>query len=182
MICAARRRVNCRLLADGIERINMLFPQVTYSVVIWGLYVGIVAAAIVTSLSRFTTGNAVRALIAEGATDKENAKTADELGLFGHSRRVLRGSMRGKLFIVANPDEAEIKPKRKRPEYKMPKLDMNIARFYLPKEKEGEALERFPLQSIPKLILALVIITGFFAALHFFLPPLVDMMISALPG
>ena len=160
----------------------MLFPQVTYSVIIWGLYVGIVAAAIAVSLSRFTTGSAMRALIAEGATDKESAKTADELGLFGRSRRVLRGSLCGKLFIVANPDEAEQKRRGKPDPYKRPKLDMTVARFYLPKDREGEALERFPLQSVPKLIVALAVLTGFFVLLHFFLPGLIDIMISAFPG
>ena len=160
----------------------MLFPQVTYPVVIWGIYAGIFVAAIAVSLSRFTTGSAVRALIAEGATDRESAKTADELGLFGRSRRVLRGSLLGKLFILANPLDAEIKPKNKRNVYKKPKLDMNVARFYLPKEREDEALERFPLQSIPKLILALALLTVFFVLMHLFLPGLIDIMISAFPG
>ena len=160
----------------------MLFPQVTYSVVIWGLYVGVVVAAIAISLTRFTTAGAVRALIAEGATDKESAKTADELGLIGRSRRVLRGSLCGKLFIVANPLEAEIAPKRKRNAYKRPKLDMEKARFYLPKDRADEALERFPLQSIPKLVLALALLTAFFVVMHLFLPGLIDIMISAFPG
>lgn len=160
----------------------MLFPQVTYSVVIWGLYAGVVAAAIAVTLTRFSTGEAIRALIAEGATDKERAKTADELGLFGRTRRVLHGALLGKLFIVANPTEAKITRNGKQNPYKKPKFDMKTARFYLPKEKESEALDRFPQQSMRKLILALALLTGFFVLLHFFLPSLVGVMISAFPG
>ena len=157
----------------------MLFPQVTYPVVIWGIYAGVALGAIISVLSRFSTGNTVRALLAEGATDKQSAKTAAELGLTGLSRRALRGSLCGKLFIVANPLEAEV-PRRGKPSpYKKAKLDMSVARFYLPKEREYEALERFPRQSIVKLVLALVLLTAFFILLHMFLPSVVALIIGA---
>ena len=157
----------------------MLYPQITYPVVIWGLYIGVAAAAIIITLSRFSTGNTIRALLAEGATDKASAKTADELSLRGLSRRALHGSLLGKLFILANPLDAEIRPKGKRDPYKKPKLDMKIARFYLPKQKEYEALERFPRQSVVKLIVALVILTAFFVLLRQFLPYIVGAVIGA---
>ena len=146
---------------------------------IWGLYVGIVAAAIIASLSRFAAGSAVRALLAEGATDKQSAKTADELGLSALGRRALRGSLCGKLFLLANGLDAEIPPKRKRSVYRNKKLDMKIARFYLPKDKEYEALDRFPERSFVGLIAAIILLTVFFIALHIFLPSIVNMFINA---
>ena len=155
-----------------------MFPQVTYPVVIWGLFVGVAAAAIITTLSRFAAGSAVRALLAEGATDKENAKTAAELGLSALGRRALRGSLCGKLFLVANGLEAEKPSKKKRSAYQNPRLDMSVARFYLPKDKEYEALERFPQRSITGLIVGLVLLTALFTALHFFLPSLIDIITS----
>ena len=159
-----------------------MYPQVTYPVVIWGLYVGIVAAAIITVLSRLSAGSAVRALLAEGATDKQSAKTAAELGLSSLGRRALRGSLCGKLFLVANPLEAEKSAKKKRSAYQKARLDMSAARFYLPKEREYEALDRFPRQSIPAHVAALVLLTAFFITLHFFLPSIVELAVNSFPG
>ena len=161
----------------------MLFPQVTYPIVIWGLYSGVVAGAVGTVVARFTTGSAVRALIAEGATDPENAKTARELGLSGLSRRALHGSLYGKLFLCANADEAKKPSRRKKPrEYEKPRLDMPSARFYLPKDKEDEALARFPRPSVPGLVVGIILLTALFTALHLFLPSLVDVFISSFTG
>jgi hypothetical protein len=157
----------------------MIFPQITYPVVIWGLYAGITAGAIGTAVSRFTAGEAVRALLSEGATSPEDAKTADELGLSAFGRRTLHGSLYGKLFFPANAEDAAIPSKKKRPSYKKPRLDMKKARFYLPKDKEYEALERFPKQSPVSFVIALVLLTAFFTLLHFFLPSLVSLFISA---
>ena len=120
----------------------------------------------------------MRALLAEGATDKESAKTAAELGLSALGRRSLHGSLCGKLFLVANPLEAEIPSKKKRTAYKKPKLDMKAARFYLPKDREYEALDRFPKQSFAALVVGLILLTAFFTALHFFLPSLVDVAVG----
>ena len=161
----------------------MSFPQITYPVVTWGLYAGIAAAAIASTASRFTTGNAIRTLIAEGATSPENAKTADELGLTGGSRRALAGSLYGKLFLCANESEAAKPPKRRKRKkpaaYEKKKLDMKKARFYLPKDKEDEALARFPRTSVISLVAALVLLTAAFTLLHFFLPSLVSAFTGA---
>lgn len=156
-----------------------MFPQVTYPVVIWGLYAGIATGAIISSLSRFTTGKTVRALLSEGATDRESAKTAKELSLSGLSRRALHGALYGKLFLCANLEEAAIPSKKMRSAYGKTKLDMRTARFYIPKDKEYEALERFPDRSLIPLIPALVFLTAFFVLLHFFLPTIVSVFISA---
>ena len=164
----------------------MLFPQVTYPVVVWGLYAGIAAAAIGTTVSRFTTGGAVRALIAGGATSPEKAKTAAELELSGASVRALRGSLYGKLFICANEAEA-VKPSKRKAKKKNPgqpertkkSLDMSKARFYIPKEKEFQAEDRFPRPSIFSLIVGLAALTVLFFLLSIFLPSLVSLIISA---
>ena len=156
-----------------------MFPQITYPIVIWGLYAGIVAGAVGTAFSRFTAGAAVRALLAAGATDRKSAVTADEMGLSSLARRALRGSLFGKLFICANVPEAEIAAGKKRNPYKKPRLDMKKARFYLPKEREYEALERFPRQSVFPFIAAVALITALFVLLHFFLPSIVDIFVNA---
>lgn len=162
----------------------MLFPQVTYPVVVWGLYAGIVAAASATTVSRFRSGKAVRALITNGALSPENAKTADELGLTGVSRRALCGTLYGKLFLCTNEDEAAISKSKhgKRNPYEKPRLDMSKARFYLPKDKEYQATERFPKTSVAALVLGLVILTAVFAALHFFLPSIVSFITNSFKG
>ncbi len=163
----------------------MLFPQVTYPVVVWGLYAGIAAAAIGTTVSRFRSGKAVRTLIDSGATSPENAKTAVELELTGGARRSLCGTLYGKLFFCANEDEATLSRRgahsRKDP-YAKPRLDMSKARFYLPKDKEYQATERFPRPSVAALAVGLVILTAIFAVLHFFLPSLISNVVSSFKG
>ena len=156
-----------------------MFPQITYPIVIWGLYAGVVFAAIAATVARFTTGRAVKALLTEGATSPENAKTAAELDLSGASARALRGSLYGKLFVCANEKDAAIKPKKKPKEYKKPRLDMSKAKFYLPKDKEFQAKERFPRPSIVSLVVGLVLLTVIFVLLRIFLPSIVEIVISA---
>ena len=163
----------------------MLFPQVTYPVVVWGLYTGIAAAAVGTTLSRFTTGGALRSLIAEGATSPESAKTAAELGLTGASARALRGSLYGKLFICANevdaqkPRKGSHKKRASQPQSPKKRLDMSKARFYIPKEKVFQATDRFPRPSILALLIGLAILTALFVLLSIFLPSIVSLIISS---
>lgn len=157
----------------------MLFPQVTYPIVVWGLYAGIAAATVMTTVSRFRTGKTVRTLIEHGALSEDNAKTAGELGLTGGAAKALRGTLYGKLFVCANESEAATSKHGKRNPYDKPKLDMSKARFYLPKDKEYQATERFPKPSIPALLLGLVALTAFFAVLHFFLPAIVSAVTTA---
>lgn len=159
----------------------MLFPQVTYPIVVWGLYAGTVAAAIATTVSRFRTGRAVRALINNNALSPENAKTADELELTGGARRTLCGTLYGKLFLCANADEAAVSKSKhgKQNPYKKPRLDISKARFYIPKEKEYQAAQRFPKPSVFALVVGIAVLTVLFIALHFFLPSIVSSVTSA---
>ena len=156
----------------------MLFPQVTYPVVVWGLFAGIAAAVLGSTASRFRTGRAIRALTASGAASPESAKTAAELDLSGGAARALGGALYGKLFFCANVDVARVPSKKPPRDGKRPRLDMQKARFYLPREKQAEALERFPKISIPGLVAALVLLTAGFVLLSLFLPSIVDLVTS----
>ena len=149
-----------------------MFPQVTYPVVIWGLFAGIAAAAIGAFASRFRAGLAVRTLIEKGAASPESAMTAAELGLSGGAARALRGALCGKLFVCANESEALTSAKHAKDQKK--RLDPDKARFYLPEERQDEAASRFPRSSPVALIVALALLAAGFAALHVFLPTIVD--------
>ena len=157
----------------------MLFPQVTFPVVIWGLYAGIAAAMIGTFASRFRSGRAIEALLSKNASSAGHAKTAEELGLDGAAKRALHGAYFGKLFFCANLDEAEIPSKKNRKKYKKPRLDMSKARFYLPETKEYRAMRLVRHTTVTSLASGLFLLTAMFLLMHMFLPSIIDIMISA---
>ena len=77
-------------------------PLLSLNIVIWGIYIGIVAAMIASAVTKRITGRTVRALIDAGAFSPESAAGASALGLKGASARVLRGQLYGKLIFCPN--------------------------------------------------------------------------------
>ena len=157
-------------------------PLLSLNIVIWGIYIGIVAAMIASSVTKRITGRTVRALIDAGAFSPESAAGASALGLKGASARVLCGQLYGKLIFCPNEYYARTVPydPEKENPYKTPALDMDKAVFYIPEEKKFEAEERFCSRTSPvwSIILYALLLGAAFAALSFAAPKLIGAFTS----
>ena len=115
-------------------------------VVIFGIFIGVLMAALYIIYIKNVVGAFVRKLLAEGCLSEETAKTAEELG-YGKNpliRSALRGTMtRGTVYSVlpkaeqgSEPADGEDKPKDKLPTFAE-------TRFYIPEDKKYAAEMRF---------------------------------------
>ena len=107
---------------DKYENLGLTPTATTLSVIIFGLFFGIVFAAIVVTLNKNNAGVPVRALLGCGAIGKENAKTLAELSL--EKKWFTRYSLRRNLvvrkmvaFIPLSERDALISKPKKKPKH-----------------------------------------------------------------
>lgn len=97
-------------LADIVKYANfeLRFPLLSLSVIIWGMYAGILAACLVSIYCKKYEGEAVRRLLERGIRGAGDALTLSELGLRPTALRLhaLRSGVARK-YIRAAADEAE---------------------------------------------------------------------------
>ena len=158
------------------------FDPVVWKWAIWGLYIGIVAAAIATAFIKGVLGKFPRALIDAGATSPENAKKLAEVNcnnfLFRFFMRhgyVLRNVVycRG-----AGEDDNLTRIWAKI------KIDFNSAAFYVPEEKRDAALSRFSTKGSGWMTVLIVAVVGLAAVAGVFkaLPPILSYFNSVFGG
>ncbi len=126
------------------------------------LFIGAFLAACSSVFNKRVLGDFVRALIREGCTSPEKAKTLSELGFLKNTavRSSLRsGAVLGKTVSCVEEDQYNMSMVRKRgvyelrasesenglPEFKVVpyKRDLNASHFYIPAEKAGSVEIRF---------------------------------------
>lgn len=150
----------------------------TMLIIIWGLYIGIMAGVLGSIICRVYSGRIVQALIKAGAVDDSTSKTLAELGLSKQYmvRRMLRAesSLRRMVMVTEGTGVKESgtgKASRfwheKFIRDDIPqKLDYTTARFYLPEDKRISAEVRYQKEGHPILSFILAAI-GLFIAAYF---------------
>ena len=104
---------------DKYENLGLTPTATTLSVIIFGLFFGIVFAAIVVTLNKNNAGVPVRALLGCGAIGKENAKTLAELSLEKKWYSLRRNLVVRKMvaFIPLSERDALISKPKKKPKH-----------------------------------------------------------------
>ncbi len=151
----------------SFENFDIDVNSSSMSVIVLGLAVGMLIAAILSLIFKSASGKVVRALIDGGACDKESAKTVAELGL----------SKVKFLKTVLKPNSALFKAVACVWDGEG-KLDYATARFYLPEEKRISAELRFAEERHPVRvgILAVVLTAAAAAFAIFVIPELLTML------
>lgn len=148
--------------------------------VIIALFCGAMIAAVMSMFNRRVLGQIVHALLDDGCTSHESAKTLAELGYLKNSsvRSALRaGSMLSKTVHCVEEDEYDLAKLQKRGMYELRaaesgeerplfrslpyKRDMNTAHFYIPRDMCDAAEVRFDKKGSSRLVTALGIIALF---------------------
>ncbi|MCI8610544.1 MAG: hypothetical protein HFE66_01325 [Clostridiales bacterium] len=140
--------------------INFSLQNSTMSltVIIWGLYAGMLVGGILSVYNKRYLGGVARALLETESLTPEHAKTLGELGLsskWGRRRALQDGKVLRKCIAVANADECRIPVKTGKKwirtlrrfftgsAEKKPKLDVDRARLYVLEEKKYHAHVRY---------------------------------------
>ena len=115
-------------------------------IVVFGMFIGVLIAALYIIYIKNVVGAFVRKLLAEGCLSEETAKTANELG-YGKNpliRAALRGTMtRGTVFSVL-PKAEEGRESEQGEKTRAPKAPTFAeTRFYIPEDKKYAAELRF---------------------------------------
>jgi len=175
---------------------NFSFENSTMSLalIIWGLYAGILIGGIASVYNKWYLGGAVRALLAAGCLSPEASKTLSELDLpaWGMKRALRDGTALRKSVSIANPQECLLPLEHKRfsvmrrfftgSAQPNQKLDLTLARLYVPEEKKYHAEVRYEKKgSAPIWLLIGGIILLVIAVLAtFFIPELLQMIDNAI--
>lgn len=161
---------------------NIGFTSTTFTGVrgmIVALFVGAIIGSVASLFNKRVLGDFVRAVISEGCSSPENAKTLGELGFLKNSAvrsslrsngmlgRVVRcveedsyeaeqAELRGIIELRAAEDGGEVEPYRALPY----KRNLNTAHFYIPAEKSDAAELRFSKKGTNPVVLVIGIIAS----------------------
>ena len=142
------------------ENFDIDFSGPMFPLIIWGLYIGIVAGALGSILFRVYSSRIIKALLSSSASEESTAKTLEELGLAGKPfiRYYLKDdSVLRRSVLVCEGAHAPVKAGKFRrfwyekflrttlPE----KIDFSKARFYIPEENRIAAELRFQEEKHP---------------------------------
>ncbi len=146
------------MLLDIYNNFSFENSTMSLTVIIWGLYVGMLIGGILSVYNKRYLGSVVRALLRDECLSPEHAKTLEEVGLsskWGLRRALQDGKVLRKCIAVANVEECRIpaNPQKKwisslrcfftgSPEAK-PKLNMDRAQLYVLEEKKYHAQVRY---------------------------------------
>ncbi len=161
---------------------NIGFTSTTFTGVrgmIVALFVGAIIGSVASLFNKRVLGDFVRAVISEGCSSPESAKTLGELGFLKNSAvrsslrsngmlgRVVRcveedsyeaeqAELRGIIELRAAEDGGEVEPYRALPY----KRNLNTAHFYIPAEKSDAAELRFSKKGTNPVVLVIGIIAS----------------------
>lgn len=161
---------------------NIGFTSTTFTGVrgmIVALFVGAIIGSVASLFNKRVLGDFVRAVISEGCSSPESAKTLGELGFLKNSAvrsslrsngmlgRVVRcveedsyeaeqAELRGIIELRAAEDGGEVEPYRALPY----KRNLNTAHFYIPAEKSDAAELRFSKKGTNLVVLVIGIIAS----------------------
>lgn len=161
---------------------NIGFTSTTFTGVrgmIIALFVGAIIGSVASLFNKRVLGDFVRAVISEGCSSPESAKTLGELGFLKNSAvrsslrsngmlgRVVRcveedryeaeqAELRGIIELRAAEDGGEVEPYRALPY----KRNLNTAHFYIPAEKSDAAELRFSKKGTNPVVLVIGIIAS----------------------
>lgn len=161
--------------------------NVSIALVVLGLFIGALAACIISAYIKQVLGALVRKLLAEKCADAEGAKTLDELGFSKNPflksavqssvslRRVVKCAEEEE-FYRKQRENMEAYEKKRKEEPSLPKfkemeyrVDPKTDRFYIPQELEAMAEEKFSRKKGSSLAVTVVgvllLCVGFFLVL-----------------
>jgi len=185
------------------ENLTFFNDPTMFRLIIFGLYFGIVAAALAMCYTKRVLGAFVRALDKNGALSKENAKTLSELGfeknIFVKSALFMGYTLRRVVSFVPAPAEDGAPAKKKKLKKGAPdapaggnlaelgafgyKADLKRDAFYIPEEKRDVTVGRFdPRGSGLLSVLAVALIGIVVVVLIFKLAPFAVAMIDSFVG
>lgn len=184
------------MLLDVYANFSFENSTISLTLIIWGLYAGILIGGIASVYNKWYLGAVVRALLTAACLSPENGRTLSELGrpAWGMQRALRDGTVLRKCVSIANPEECLLPQK---PEKKWianlrrfftgsalpkPKLDLTTARLYVPEEKKYHAEVRYDKRgNAPVWILIGGLILLVIAVLAtFFIPELLQMIDNAI--
>lgn len=182
------------MLLDIYTNFSFENPTLSLTLIIWGLYAGILIGGIASVYNKWYLGSVVRALLATECLSPEAGKTLSELGCptWGIKRALRDGTALRKSVFIANPEECLLLPDNKRTStirrfftgsaQPNPKLNLTLARLYVPEEKKFHAEVRYEKKgSAP---IWLLIGGGIFLVIAvlatFFIPELLQMIDNAI--
>ncbi len=182
------------MLLDIYTNFSFENSTISLTLIIWGLYAGILIGGIASIYNKWYLGGVVRALLAAECLSPEAGKTLSELGrpAWGMKRALRDGTALRKSVSIANPGECLLPSEHKRfgairrfftgSAQPNPKLDLTLARLYVPEEKKYHAEVRYEKKgSAPIWLLIGGIILLVIAVLAtFFIPELLQMIDNAI--
>lgn len=130
----------------SLSTLNQIFNSSTMSfeLVIWCIYVGFVAASVMSLYYKRYLGNFVRALLENEAFTPESAMTLEELGFANNS--MIKGQLRGRgvysSLVYESNDTVELHGDSALPVYH-DSIDFSTARFFIPYELRIRAELKF---------------------------------------
>ena len=169
---------------------------VTVGTVVLGLFIGSIIACIVVMYNRNLLGTVVRKMLSLEISDRENAKTIEELGykknIFIRSffrdseslRRVVKCVEEEDFYAEQKKLQEDIEAARaenkKLPKFKerIYRADVDNDHFYIPEDLRDVAEKRFNKKGSGwvAMIIAIVVLTAAFIALLFVLPLIFDLI------
>lgn len=182
------------MLLDIYTNFSFENSTISLTLIIWGLYAGILIGGIASVYNKWYLGSVVRALLTAECLSPDAGKTLSELGhpAWGVKRALRDGTALRKSVSIANPEECLLPPDNKRTSVirrfftgsaqPNPKLNLTSARLYVPEEKKFHAEVRYEKKgSAPIWLLIGGIILLVIAVLAtFFIPELLQMIDNAI--
>ena len=158
------------------------FDPVVWKWAIWGLYIGVVAAAVATAFIKGVLGKLPRALIDAGATSPESAKTLADVNCNNFLFRFFMKHgfvLRNVVYCLGAGDDDNLTRV-----WGKVKIDFNSAVFYVPEEKRDATVSRFSTKGNGWLVIILVAVLGLAAVVGVFkvLPTILSYFNSAFGG
>lgn len=174
------------------ENIAFAGSPITLTIIVWGVYAGLVCGCIAASYSRDYLGRPVRALLRNDAVSADSAVTLSELGIKASvlMRHALRdSSVLSKYIAVANPEECRSEKKRSGFVGALVNFftggaknktvtDFGKARLYIPEDKKFAADVRYEKKgpSIPVIVLCIVLGAAVAVGLTFAVPKILELL------
>lgn len=176
---------------------NLAFSgsSITLTVIIWGVYIGLVVGCIASAYSRDYLGRIVRALVSAQCRDEKSAASAEALGIRCSAplRRAMRdGGVLRKYISIANPEEciSDTAPRGFFAAVRrffsgsesIHRLDLKAAKLYIPEEKRYTAELRYEKKGPSWVIVVLIIVLGAATAVgvSFAVPKILDLLDQAI--
>lgn len=181
---------------SAYENIAFAGSSITLTVIIWGVYAGLVCGCIAAAYSKDFLGRAVRTLLRRQCNTPESALTVEKLGVkasFGFRHAMREGGVLSKYIAVANPDECRYEKERSGLSRTMLKFftgsaenktvtDYKKAKLYIPEDKKFAADVRYEKKgpSLPVIALCIVLGAAVAVGLSFAVPKILELLDQAI--